>query len=218
MTELSCLIVSWNRPEFLKRTLDSLFDQLVGMDAAVGVADNNSYPATRDILLQESRLTWRIMLDSNLGINGAVEAALNDLADSKYILVSDADMEYRRPLRSILRAFDDHPEIGAISLQHSPEHEAVGEMTFNNEQWPLKRIERGCSLLFQTTRFQELRPLPVHKMLDFDWWVMRDAPQSLQAKNQFVAVCPGAAIHLGWRAGDSTWQIQETPEFDEFRR
>lgn len=90
-------------------------------------------------------------------------------------------------------------------------------MTFNNEQWPLKRVERGCSLLFQAARFQELRPLPVHKMLDFDWRVMRDAAQSLQARNQFVAVCPGDPIHLGWRAGDSTWQTQETPEFDEFR-
>jgi hypothetical protein len=126
-------------------------------------------------------------------------------------------MEYRRPIGSLLEVFGMRPDIGAVSLQHSPEHAAIEGIHYQGEQWWLKSVERGCSLLFRTSRFEELRPLPVHKLLDFDWWVMRDAAQSLQARNQFVAVCPGAAIHLGWRAGDSTWQTKETPKFDEFR-
>jgi hypothetical protein len=28
----------------------------------------------------------------------------------------------------------------------------------------------------------------------------------------------GAARHLAWRPGDSTWQSGEIPEFDEFKR
>lgn len=220
MSKLLCMIISWNRPEFLRRTLESLFLQIGDIEALVVVVDNGSDSKTREVIEQEVRIRRGVFLGSNLGINRALEAALpEDVSlEFQHILISDADMDYSRPLSPILQAFDDRPEIGAISLQHSPEHEAVGEMTINNEHWPLKWIERGCSLLFQTSRFQELRPLPVHKMLDFDWWVMRDAPQSLQARNQFVAVCPGAAIHLGWRAGDSTWQTQETPEFEEFRR
>ncbi len=220
MPAVLCLVVSWNRPRLLRRTLESLFPQIVDLAAQVVVVDNGSNVETCATIEREERISKRIYLGSNLGINGALEAALpGDVTKGfQYILISDADMEYRRPLGPILRAFDDRPEIGAISLQHSPEHAAVGEMTFDNENWPLKRVERGCSLLFQTTRFQELRPLPVHKMLDFDWWVMRDAPQSLLVRNQFVAVCPGAAIHLGWREGDSTWQTEETPEYDEFRQ
>lgn len=219
MRNLLCIIISWNRPEFLRRTLESLFLQTGDIETLVVTVDNGSDWMTRTIIEQEERIGQRVFLGSNLGINRALEAALPDdvAQEFQHILISDADMDYRRPLGPLLRAFEDHPEIGVISLQHSPEHPAVGEMTFNDEQWPLKRIERGCSLLFQTTRFQELRPLPVHKMLDFDWWVMRDAPESLQARNQFVAVCPGAAIHLGWRAGDSTWQSHEIPEFDEYR-
>ncbi|MES2790055.1 MAG: glycosyltransferase [Planctomycetota bacterium] len=219
MNRLLCVIISWNRPEFLRRTLESIFLQIRDIDAQVVVVDNGSGPEAREVIERETRIEQRIYLGANLGINRALEAALPDDLPHEFqnVLISDADMEYRRPLSSISRVFDGHPEIGAVSLQHSPEHPTVGEITFNGEPWPLKRVERGCSLLFRAARFQELRPLPVHKMLDFDWWVMRDAPQSLQSRNQFVAVCPGAAIHLGWRAGDSTWQSSEIPEFDAFR-
>jgi len=219
MRKLLSIVISWNRPEFLRRTLESLFPQIEGIQSQIIVVDNGSDLDTIEVIEREERIGRSVFLGSNLGISRALEAALPDDVSQEFqhILISDADMEYRRPLGPLLQAFNDRPEIGAISLQHSPEHAPVGAMSFNDEQWPLKRIERGCSLLFQTARFQELRPLPVHKMLDFDWWVMRDAPQSLQARNQYVAVCPGAAIHLGWRAGDSTWQTQETPEFNEFR-
>jgi glycosyltransferase involved in cell wall biosynthesis len=219
MSNLLSIIIAWNRPEFLKRTLESLFLQMQDIQAQIVVVDNGSDSMTRQVIEQDERIGRRIFLGSNLGINRALEVALPvDVSQEfQHILISDADMDYRRPFGSILQAFDGHPEIGAVSLQHSPEHWPVGEITFNDELWPLKRVERGCSLLFRAARFQELRPLPVHKMLDFDWWVMRDAPQSLQSRNQFVAVCPGAAIHLGWRAGDSTWQSQEIPEFDAFR-
>lgn len=46
MGRLLAIIVSWNRPEFLRQTLRSLFDQLVDTPADVVVVDNGSEAAT----------------------------------------------------------------------------------------------------------------------------------------------------------------------------
>lgn len=212
-------IVSWNRPHFLRATLESLFRQLAGVPADVVVVDNGSDDETHRVIEQESRLARRVFLDTNLGINAALEAVLPAEITEAYdaILISDADMEYCLPIPRLLPLLGTDPRIGCLSLQHSPEHAVVEEFEQDDQRWPLKTTERGCALLFTAERFQELRPLPVEKLLDFDWWVMRDAPRSLQQQKQLVAVRPGAARHLGWRAGDSTWQAIETPEFEEFR-
>lgn len=213
------IIVSWNRPQFLKRTLDSLFDRLAEVHSQVIVVDNGSNAETVAVIESERRLSRFLLLPSNVGINAALETILpvdiTEVCDA--ILVSDADMEYRMPLADVLPLLVAQPKIGGLSLQHSPEHAIVEESVINNRPILLKQVERGCALLFLAARFQQFRPLPVHKLIDFDWWVMRDAPQSLLALDQVVAVLPGAAVHMGWRQGDSTWQTIETPEFDEYR-
>lgn len=218
-TKLLAVIVSWNRPHFLRRTLDSLFLQLKAAEADVIAVDNGSDAPTRQLLQQERRLSQVIQLTTNIGINAALEAALPADLDQKYhaILVSDADMEYLQPIASLLPALESIPQVGAISLQHSPEHAVTAEHDDGQRHWLLKSIERGCSLLFLTRRFQQFRPLPIHKPLDFDWWVMRDAPHSLAQHRESVLVLPGGARHLGWRVGDSTWQFLETPEYEENR-
>ena len=42
MRKLLCIIISWNRPEFLRRTLESLFPQIEDIDALVVIVDNCS--------------------------------------------------------------------------------------------------------------------------------------------------------------------------------
>lgn len=216
---LLAVVVSWNRPQLLTRTLESLFAQLEGVGAEVLLVDNGSAQETRDVILGENRLSRRLLLDANVGINAALERVLPDDVGGSYeaVLISDADMEYRQPFATLLPVLEAVPGLGAVSLQHSPEHPILGDFEFSGHRWLKKHVERGCALLFNARRFQQLRPLPVEKMLDFDWWVMRDAPRSLRAQGEFVAVSPGAAVHLGWRAGDSTWQSIETPEFEEHR-
>jgi len=163
-------VVSWNRPHFLRATLDSIFAQTADFAARVFVVDNGSDQETTDIIRNEKRLAGYQLLEENLGINGALDAILpNDLVkQTSHVLISDADMEYRQSLRL---AVD----------------------------------------------FQAMRPLPVEKMMDFDWWLMRDAPQPLQNFKNPVAVLSGGAVHLGWRQGDSTWQSIETPEYETYR-
>lgn len=219
MEYLLAIIVSWNRPEYLRRTLNSLFDQVTGIQADVVVVDNGSEAATHAVLRAESRLHGIHCFESNRGLNQAIETAVSRwrTPDHDWVLISDADMEYRQPLVAAVELLTEHPHIGAVSLQHSPEHPSHATIIAQQRSWPLKWTERGCALVLRTTTLLGLRPLPVDNLKDFDWWACRDAPRSLRAQDTPIAIQVGGARHLGWRAGDSTWQAEEIPEFTEFR-
>lgn len=157
--------------------------------------------------------------ETNLGLNQAIETALARWRTSahEWVLVSDADMEYCQRLSTALDLLTEHSEIGAVSLQHSPEHPAHRDLWAQAQCWPLKWSERGCALVLRTATLLMLRPFPIDNLKDFDWWVCRDAPQSLQAQRKPIAIQVGGARHLGWRAGDSTWQAIAIPEYAEFQ-
>ena len=72
-------------------------------------------------------------------------------------------------------------------------------------------------MLCRAEFLQANRPLPTDKRLDFDWWLFRDGPSSVQRRKERVAVLVGAARHLGWARGDSTWQQSEIPEYETMR-
>ncbi len=213
--DLLALIVSWNRPAFLERTIASLRQQARGLSAELFVVDNGSDRETRRLIRRSGGLSGYLLLHRNLGINGALERAIPQSLSERYefLLISDADMEYRQPLTLALDALRQQPDLGAVSYQHSPEHPSEGTVQIAGREFHLKSTERGCSLVFATDPFERMRPLPVQQLKDFDWWVCRDAPHSLRSQGKQLAVLPGGARHLGWRRGDSTWQTDEIPEY-----
>lgn len=219
MDRLLVIVISWNRPDFLRRTLCSLFEQIVGIQADVVVVDNGSTAATLAVLAEEPRLHGVHRFKQNQGLNRAIEWALDRwLAPyHRWVLVSDADMEYCQSPAVGMVLLDESPDIGAVSLQHSPEHHSHGTRYAQDREWLLKWTERGCALLVRTSTLLAVRPLPSDNLKDFDWWVCRDAPLSLQTQGTPLAIQVGGARHLGWRAGDSTWQTAEIPEYAEFR-
>ncbi len=213
--DLLAIIVSWNRPKFLERTITSLQQQLQGLSADLCVVDNGSGQETRQLIRQNRSVSGYLLLHRNLGINGALERVFpRSLSDQyEFLLISDADMEYRHPVALAVNALRQQPALGAISYQHSPEHPSEGTVPLAGQEFYLKSSERGCSLVFASEQFERFRPLPVQQIKDFDWWVCRDAPHALQQQGKRIAVLPGGAMHLGWRRGDSTWQTEEIPEY-----
>ncbi len=220
MKRFLAIVISWNRPAFLRQTLSSLFAHLPSSAASVLVVDNGSGPETLDLIQGEPRLSGYRLLGHNRGLNWALEAVLTDeaLAAYDYLLISDADMRYQQSLRRAVDLLETEPTIGAVSYQHSPEHPVVGAHSAVSATWLLKSSERGCALVFRTADYRCFRPLPVDRIKDFDWWVVRDAPKSLQRRGLPIAVLPGGAWHLGWRAGDSTWQTDQIPEYFELEQ
>ena len=216
---LLVIVISWNRCDFLRRTLNSLFERSDAGQTDVVVVDNGSDLPTRELIASETRLAGYRQLETNLGLNMAAELALSEwlTPEHAWVLLSDADMEYQVPVRLGTELLEQQPQIGAVSFQHSPEHPETGTLIYLDRNWPLKQTERGCSLLMSAHTLLRMRPLPVQQLKDLDWWICRDAPQSLQAHNQLIAVLPGGAKHLGWRRGDSTWQDIEIPEYAAYR-
>ncbi len=216
---LLVIVTSWNRPGLLRQTLNSLRSHTDAGHTDVVVVDNGSDEPTQEVIRASPWLAGVERFRENRGINAAVETALDNWQTSAhdFVLVSDADMEYRAELFEGCELLHLYPEIGAVSFQHSPEHPEAGRFISGGREWITKTSERGCALLFRTATLSQMRPLPTHILKDFDWWVCRDAPHSLQVQGKRVAVLPGGARHLGWQPGASTWQRDEIPEFEMFR-
>src|SRR5260370_29810909 len=150
------IVISWNRPKFIRRTLDSLFWFTSSHDK-VCVVDNGSHEDTQRVVNSDSRLHERYVLPKNLGINGALEHVMQAspiFLTEKYILVSDADMLYNRPLSHAERFLEangsnTNRQFDVLSLHDSPEHKKRGSFRFLEDIYLEKRSERGCSLVFR---------------------------------------------------------------------
>jgi hypothetical protein len=217
MNRVGIFIVSWNRLLLVMRTLDSLFECL-DVAATVTVIDNASERSVRCLLQQDTRIRLH-QLDTNRWVNGAHEAAWPHDLTSRFdlVLCSDNDVEFREPISTACLFLQENPQHSVVSLQHSPEHPARRETTWRGRPVIEKRYERGTAVLCRASFLQANRPLPTHRRLDFDWWLFRDGPDSVERRGECVPVLAGAARHLGWRRGLSTWQDIEIQEYAQFK-
>lgn len=194
---LTSVIVSWNRPALLARTIQSLREHST---FPLLVVDNASAIETTDLIRSITSEHERLLLPTNVGINRAVEQALTRV-QTPLVHVGDADIQYLEPLDAAVDVLGK--SAFAASYLDSPEHESYGCESAAGRTWFLKRTERGAALFLRTEYLRSLQPFPA-KLTDFDWWVCRDSPRSLSKIGQPIWVLPRAAWHLGWRRGTST--------------
>ncbi len=198
---LSIFILSWNRPHYLKPTIESL---LKNTDGDVYCIDNGSNQETIDVI-NSYKLKEKFLLKENLGINPAFELCIPKNLKSKYIMFSGHDMYFTENLNLYCDFLDNNPTFGATCAHDSPEHLSSNSIEYG-KIWKIKDSERGDSLMLRTDHFQELRPL---KGRNFDWFIVK----YLRKKGLPISVYH-TAHHLGWHLNDSTWAPQrETPEF-----
>lgn len=197
MPDLTSIIVSWNRPEFLARTIKSLREH---SSYPLLIVDNASAIETTDLIRSITSADERLLLPTNVGINRAVEQAL-PRCNTEFVHISDADIQYLEPLEIAVGALSKFAF--SVSYQDSPEHEQHGYESGHQRWWFIKHTERGAALFMRTEYLRSLQPFP-NKLTEFDWWVCRDSPRSLKTIGQPIWVLPRAAWHLGWRRGAST--------------
>src|SRR5262249_40412810 len=118
--DVMVIVVSWNRPYFLRQTLDSLQRQTQLISADIFVVDNCSRQETVRIIESQKSLAGYWLLEGNCGINGALERVVPASLPQRYryILFSDADMVYERPLAMAVSLLDAKPELAGVSLQN----------------------------------------------------------------------------------------------------
>lgn len=209
------VLTTGNRP-FLPQTLQSIFAQLEAeseLRAFVDVVDNASDEEAVLRLLPFRPRLRRILLHSrNLGIPPGWDSILPAVPESSYALLSEDDVEYRRPFSTYLRFLRANPEIGLATGQHSPEHPLSGQIEHEGLHWLLKPTERGTSLLFRAEDLAQYRPFP-NSQLDMDWWICRDAPNSLIRRGRQLAVLPGGVRHLAPQGDLSNWGRGDCEEY-----
>ena len=147
MEKLAVYVINWKRPHFLSITLESLKKQ----NAKIVAIDNESSDETAKIIKEYTNK--HILLKENYGINQTLEWAVPHNNDG-YVMVSDSDMMYKLPLQLGIDFLEAHIDCGCVSYQNSPEHPKINEVTFKEQLWWTKEIERGCAVMFRATDFE----------------------------------------------------------------
>jgi len=122
-------ITSWQRPDFLKKTIDLIYERTVTNSFQLHVFDNNSDDATKQLLLGyfEAGLIKSLHLDSrNTGClyNKAVFHAMTE-STSEYYVVTDNDVYPPKLepdwLSQLVDIMDAHPDLAFLAPQLPPQ-------------------------------------------------------------------------------------------------
>lgn len=109
-------IVTYNSEQYIKTVLDSLFENIKGVDYHIYVVDNFSTDNTAQIVksMVNDKLTF-INNDNNLGFGGGHNKAL-ELCDSKYHAFVNPDVFIKDDVLSDMAKYlDDNPDIGILT-------------------------------------------------------------------------------------------------------
>jgi hypothetical protein len=114
---VSVVVLCWNKEEYTRRCLKSLFQKTEYPDFKIIAVDNGSTDRTRDILFSLAREEERlkpVILERNIGIPAGRQMGV-ELADGEFVLFLDNDTEIERAdfLKVMVSAMRTHPNIGS---------------------------------------------------------------------------------------------------------
>ncbi len=120
MPNFDILIVSWERLEYLKRTIASLIQSGAMKDASrIIIVDNGSIDQSVRDFLEQMRLEWGAFLvfkPHNKGWGEAVNDALG-ISRAEYLLVSNNDVEYQIGFHTrMFEIFEKQANIGILGV------------------------------------------------------------------------------------------------------
>ncbi len=190
-------VTSWQRPQRLKDTLDSI-KRHADVPYDIVVIDNESLPETRNVIASHKHFLFQ----DNKGINWPLQHILPGILNHQYIMVCDHDLHFTRPFSLYIEILTRFRQVAIAKGLDGPEHPETGELYHRNERWILKDTERGAGMVMSASWLLDQFPLPEDR-INFDTHLC----SNLQWRK--IAILPGACIHTGWQ--DSTWQ-EMTPE------
>lgn len=162
--ELSVIVVSWNTCALLRRSLQSLFADISGIEAEVFVVDNASRDGSAVMVAGEFPQARLIANSDNYGFAKANNQAMKE-AKGRYVLLLNPDTEVQPgAIKHLIKFLDEHKEAGIVAPQ-----------LLNSDG----SIQRSCrafptfagmffELIGMSKMFPNNKTFGHYKMLDFD--------------------------------------------------
>lgn len=113
--DLSIITVSWNVKDYLRASLEAIFQHIGTVNGEVWVVDNASTDGTRAMLGEWARKEPRLRVllnNTNVGFARANNQAIEQ-ASGRYVLLLNPDMRvFPDTLATMVRWMDAHPRVG----------------------------------------------------------------------------------------------------------
>lgn len=235
MIDTAILISNYNRRDFLKNTLDSLY-KTIPKGTTVLVVDDCSTDNPREILKDYPDLIFH-QFKENKGLRAVVSWGIDFLLNlpmTNYICYMENDVLLKEGWLEACKSVWDSKglfKIGLVAGHNSPEHPCTEETLCSHKMFAngfdviFKPTERSTHLFASVERWKLFGKIPTERPKEsggsqIDWWLMghptkyEQSEHSLRKENEWVAVIPGYCYHVGNIS--STYGKLPLPETDGF--
>lgn len=153
-------IISFNRPEYLDKTLESLMkvvDSNRDKIAVIEQSDTIEIQKTCIKICQKYKNVQVYPLFKNLGQRGATNYLyhLKYFDDAQFIMLSDHDNIFHDDLSEYENCLNIYPECWITTGYHSPEHDIENK----KDKWLCKTTCRAGHIVMRTEDFKSVMPV-----------------------------------------------------------
>ena len=213
---ISVGILAYNRPDLLRKTIDSI------------LASNNSDQfrlylflnswCCKDVAEDYAKYFSKIIISArNEGLSYPWGLLYKTIMEYNYhfedpspylISFTQDDMSFHHEwAEQSIKAFEENEDLAILTCHHTPHHKKKEIRKLSNE-YPLfiKDTLQGTNMIAKPETWDKLLPIEVkdHHNNE-DWWIVRDSPNAPSKKGAKYGCLPGMATHIGWNR--SSWQL-----------
>lgn len=220
-TRIAIQVLSYNRPEYLKQTLESLYSQMGAKDKVCVLEQSNKREAKNaciEICNQFENIDL-LSLPKNMGQRGGTNMVFHSgfFNDSDYIMLTDHDNLFHEPLAVYCDKLATDKTIWVATGYSSPEH----DIERKDWDWLIKSTARAGHMVFRAKDFMPMMPIDVNYNAGTDcvwfagldwyltWW--HQTTPGFKRHKEFIACYPNGVEHIG---RDSAWQGHYDDEID----
>ena len=160
-TRVAIQLLSYNKPYYLKRTLDSLMEVIEPNDkiCVLEQSDKSDLKEQAIEVCKEYDNITIISIDENLGQRGGTnkiwESGFFD--NCQYIMFSDHDNEYHEPLSILCDKLDEEDNVTIATFYNSPEH----DITHKDGNWLYRQTARAGNMMLRRDELFKMLPIDV---------------------------------------------------------
>jgi hypothetical protein len=211
---IACLVTTYNRAEALTRSLP----QIAALGAPVLVVDDGCDRAKWMPELVDAAIADYLLVPRNRGLACALNIGLSYwLADSsvEWISCFQDDVDVHPQLMEEMEKASSYYRGPVYTGHDSADHPAIEEIAGVK----FKRSCAGVHIHAHRHFWDSVMPIPTFRLgapmrvpgrdrgigSNVDWWIVRDAPNSVQRRKGRVVCLPGLVRTFYHRAEDSSW-------------